>query len=112
MLGKLKNKQARLQKLDEADGGSRWGAAVKETLCELGPLFVKLGQNLANRPDLVNEDLMEELTKLQDRVPPFNSKLAFKIIEEKRAGSSRRLSAKSPKSPSRRRRSGKFTEVN
>ena len=82
VLGKLKNKQARLQKLDEADGGSRWGAAVKETLCELGPLFVKLGQNLANRPDLVNEDLMEELTKLQDRVPPFNSKLAFKIIEE------------------------------
>ena len=82
VLGRLKNKQARLQALDADDGGSRWGEAVKETLCELGPLFVKLGQNLANRPDLVNEDLMEELTKLQDRVPPFNSSLAYKIIEE------------------------------
>ena len=82
VLGKLRNKQDRLQKLDAEDGGTRWGEAVKETLIELGPLFVKLGQNLANRPDLVNEDLMEELTKLQDRVPPFNSKLAYKIIEE------------------------------
>lgn len=82
VLGRLKNRQARLQALDAEDGGSRWGEAVKETLCELGPLFVKLGQNLANRPDLVNEDLMEELTKLQDRVPPFNSSLAYKIIEE------------------------------
>ena len=82
VLGRLKNKQARLQALDADDGGSRWGEAVKETLCQLGPLFVKLGQNLANRPDLVNEDLMEELTKLQDRVPPFNSSLAYKIIEE------------------------------
>ena len=82
VLGKLKGKRERLQALDAADGGARWGEAVRETLCELGPLFVKLGQNLANRPDLVNEDLMEELTKLQDRVPPFNSRLAFKIIEE------------------------------
>ena len=76
VLGRMRNKRARLQALDAADGGSRWGEAVKETLCELGPLFVKLGQNLANRPDLVNEELMEELTKLQDRVPPFNSSLA------------------------------------
>ena len=82
VLGRMRNKRARLQALDAADGGSRWGEAVKETLCELGPLFVKLGQNLANRPDLVNEELMEELTKLQDRVPPFNSSLAYKIIEE------------------------------
>ena len=82
VLGKLKNKQQSLEALDALDGGSRWANAVKETLCELGPLFVKLGQNLANRPDLVNETLMEELTKLQDRVPPFDSKEAFKIIEE------------------------------
>ena len=36
VLGKLKNKQARLQKLDEADGGSRWGAAVKEKVIFAG----------------------------------------------------------------------------
>lgn len=82
VLGRLKNRQRSLEALDVLDGGSRWANAVKETLCELGPLFVKLGQNLANRPDLVNERLMEELTKLQDRVPPFDSKEAFKIIEE------------------------------
>ena len=50
----------------------------------LGPLFVKLGQNLANRPDLVDEELMEELTKLQDRVPAFPNDQAMKIIEVRR----------------------------
>ena len=56
---------------------------MKETLCELGPLFVKLGQNLANRPDLVNEELMEELhrnCRIACRL--LNSSLAYKIIEE------------------------------
>ena len=42
-----------------AGGGTRWPVAVKDTLTALGTLFVKLGQNLANRPDLVEESLME-----------------------------------------------------
>ena len=71
-----------LLKLDAEDGGTRYAAELKNTLTSLGPLFVKLGQNLANRPDLVEEEVMEELTKLQDRVPPFPSSEAFQIMEE------------------------------
>ncbi len=67
---------------DARDGGTRYAEAFKETLTSLGPLFVKLGQNLANRPDLVDEDLMEELTRLQDRVPPFPTAEAFEIMRE------------------------------
>lgn len=53
---------------------------VRETLAELGPTAVKLGQNLGNRPDLVREDYMEELSTLQDRVPPFPNEEAFAIM--------------------------------
>ena len=42
------------------------------TICEeLGPTFIKFGQMLANRPDLIPADVIRELTKLQDQVPPF-----------------------------------------
>ena len=71
-----------MQALDAKDGGSRYAEAFKNALTSLGPLFVKLGQNLANRPDLVEEDLMEELTRLQDRVPAFPSTEAFAIMAE------------------------------
>jgi predicted unusual protein kinase regulating ubiquinone biosynthesis (AarF/ABC1/UbiB family) len=50
-------------------------------LAELGPSFVKAGQVLANRPDIVRADYMEQLTKLQDDVPPFPNDQAFAIIE-------------------------------
>lgn len=78
----LYSKRASLRARDAKDGGSRYATAFKDTLTSLGPLFVKLGQNLANRPDLVDEGLMEELTRLQDRVPPFPSDQAMRIIEE------------------------------
>ena len=80
--GALFARKEAMQKLDAADGGVRYAEAFKEALTSLGPLFVKLGQNLANRPDLVEEDLMEELTRLQDRVPPFPTGEAFDIIRE------------------------------
>lgn len=51
-------------------------------LASLGPAFVKAGQVLANRPDVVRADFMEELTKLQDDVPAFKSEEAFALIEE------------------------------
>jgi ubiquinone biosynthesis protein len=47
----------------------------------LGPIFVKFGQVLSTRRDLLPEDLALELAKLQDRVPPFSSELAVKTIE-------------------------------
>lgn len=44
---------------------------MREALEELGPIFVKFGQMLSTRPDLLPDDIAEELSKLQDRVPPF-----------------------------------------
>ena len=47
-------------------------AQLRELLTVLGPSFVKAGQVLANRPDIVREDYMNELVVLQDDVPPFS----------------------------------------
>jgi ubiquinone biosynthesis protein len=48
----------------------------------LGPIFVKFGQVLSTRRDLMPQDIANELAKLQDRVPPFDSKLALAEIEK------------------------------
>ncbi|KAK9946780.1 hypothetical protein M0R45_012226 [Rubus argutus] len=55
---------------------------LRNLLCDLGPSFIKAGQVLANRPDIIREDYMNELCILQDDVPPFPSQVAFNIIEE------------------------------
>ena len=49
---------------------------------ELGPIYVKLGQILSTRRDIVPEDIVNELAKLQDAVFPFSGKIARQIIEE------------------------------
>ncbi len=58
------------------------GEALRKTLEELGPIFVKFGQALSTRPDVLPQDIAQELSKLQDRVPPFSSEKVLKIIEE------------------------------
>ncbi|KAL7170829.1 hypothetical protein ACSBR2_035653 [Camellia fascicularis] len=55
---------------------------LRNLLCDLGPSFIKAGQVLANRPDIIREDYMNELCILQDDVPPFPNQVAFNIIEE------------------------------
>ncbi|KAL0920698.1 hypothetical protein M5K25_009859 [Dendrobium thyrsiflorum] len=55
---------------------------LRNLLCDLGPSFIKAGQVLANRPDIIREDYMNELCILQDDVPPFPNQVAFDIIEE------------------------------
>ena len=57
------------------------GVRLRLALEELGPIFVKLGQVLSTRRDLVPLDIAEELSFLQDRVPPFDSALAIAQIE-------------------------------
>jgi len=57
------------------------GERLREALEELGPVFVKFGQMLSTRPDLLPEDLAVELAKLQDRVPPFSGDAARQIVE-------------------------------
>lgn len=55
---------------------------LREALEELGPIFVKFGQVLSTRPDLLPEDIAQELTRLQDKVPPFPGERAAAIIEQ------------------------------
>jgi len=58
------------------------GVRIRQTLEELGPIFVKFGQAISTRADLLPENMSKELVKLQDRVPPFDSDIALKILEE------------------------------
>ncbi len=60
--------------------GSR-GERLRLALEELGPIFMKLGQLLSTRRDLLPPDIADELAKLQDRVPPFASEAAKAIVE-------------------------------
>lgn len=57
------------------------GARLRQVLEELGPIFVKFGQMLSTRRDLLPDDIIDELAKLQDQVPPFPSQQAVDIIE-------------------------------
>ena len=55
---------------------------IRQSLEDLGPIFVKFGQILSTRRDLLPDDIAEELAKLQDRVPPFPGEQAIRIIEK------------------------------
>lgn len=55
---------------------------VRETFEQLGPTFIKFGQIIAQRPDIVPKRYTEELQKLEDDVPAFNSETAMEIIQE------------------------------
>ncbi len=54
---------------------------LREILTRLGPTFIKVGQALSTRPDLIRKDFLDELIKLQDQLPPFDNALAISIIE-------------------------------
>jgi len=58
------------------------GVRIRRALEDLGPIFVKAGQVLSTRRDLLPDDIANELAKLQDRVPPFSGEMAKTIIEE------------------------------
>ena len=63
-----KNKQKRAREL-------------RKILTKLGPTYIKVGQALSTRPDLIRKDFLEELVKLQDQLPAFSNQIAFDIIE-------------------------------
>ena len=56
------------------------GERIRLAFEELGPLYIKFGQSLSTRPDLLPEDIAKELSKLQDDVPPFSEELALEIM--------------------------------
>ncbi len=58
------------------------GARLRLALQELGPIFVKFGQILSTRRDLVPPDVADELSQLQDRVKPFDGEAARAIVEQ------------------------------
>src|SRR5450631_2479776 len=58
------------------------GQRLRLGLEELGPIFVKFGQALSTRRDLLPVDVADELAKLQDSVPPFSGEMAMRMIEK------------------------------
>jgi predicted unusual protein kinase regulating ubiquinone biosynthesis (AarF/ABC1/UbiB family) len=66
---------------EENEHQSQRAEQLRHILTDLGPTFIKVGQALSTRPDLIRKDFLEELVKLQDQLPPFNTEQAFRIIE-------------------------------
>ncbi|EKQ67902.1 putative unusual protein kinase [Leptolyngbyaceae cyanobacterium JSC-12] len=60
----------------------RQAIRLRETLTRLGPAFIKVGQALSTRPDLVPPIYLEELARLQDQLPAFDNDLAYRFIQE------------------------------
>ena len=60
---------------------TRRAVQLRQLLTRLGPTFIKVGQALSTRPDLIRKDFLEELIKLQDQLPPFPTPQAFAILE-------------------------------
>jgi hypothetical protein len=58
------------------------GERLRQALEHLGPIFVKFGQMLSTRRDLLPPDVADELAKLQDRVPPFPSDESARLVEK------------------------------
>ncbi|XP_024466384.1 uncharacterized protein LOC7458653 isoform X3 [Populus trichocarpa] len=58
------------------------GMVLKETMLNLGPTFIKVGQSLSTRPDIIGTEITKALSGLHDQIPPFPRTLAMKIFEE------------------------------
>ncbi|MGA1409968.1 MAG: ABC1 kinase family protein [Prochlorotrichaceae cyanobacterium] len=54
---------------------------LRKTITKLGPAFIKVGQALSTRPDLLSAIYLQEMAKLQDQLPPFPNSIAYHLIE-------------------------------
>jgi ubiquinone biosynthesis protein len=72
---------------------------IRKALEDLGPIYVKFGQALSTRKDLLPEDIADELVKLQDKVPPFAKETAQTIIENELGMSIEKAFAKFEEEP-------------
>ncbi|WP_330202537.1 AarF/ABC1/UbiB kinase family protein [Cyanobacterium sp. Dongsha4] len=61
---------------------SKRAVKLRKILTKLGPAYIKIGQALSTRPDLVPPKYLDELTRLQDQLPPFPNEIAYQFIEE------------------------------
>ena len=71
----------RVRKTPQSELRRQEGALLREKLIKLGPTFIKTGQSLATRADLLPVEYIQELARLQDEVPPFATEKARAIIE-------------------------------
>lgn len=55
---------------------------LNQILTRLGPAYIKIGQAVSSRPDVLSPEMLAELEKLQDRLPPFSTEEALRVIEE------------------------------
>lgn len=63
------------------DSSAPLGERIRLALEELGPIFVKFGQAVSTRRDLLPKEVADELAKLQDKVPPFPAEIAIEILD-------------------------------
>jgi ubiquinone biosynthesis protein len=87
-----RKRRERLEKLTRAE-------RTRMALEELGPTYIKLGQILSTRPDLVSVEFVNEFTKLQDKVPPFSSAAYIQSIEAELGTSYQHLFAELDETP-------------
>lgn len=66
---------------------------LRSILTELGPTYIKIGQALSTRPDLVPPTYLEELAQLQDQLPPFDNEIAYQFIQEELGNSPQEIYA-------------------
>ena len=67
--------------IERHDEGMRPGERLARALQRLGPTFTKLGQSLAVRGDLIGDEIADDLSALQDALPPFSSEEAARTLE-------------------------------
>jgi len=77
----------------------RLARSILATLSALGPCFIKVGQALSTRPDLVKREWLEELTRLQDDLPPFPHGVALELIDQELGAPAQQLFAEFPDFP-------------
>ena len=76
-----------------------YGVRIRRTLEDLGPIYIKFGQILSTRRDLLPDDIAGELVKLQDNVPPFPAEQSRTIVEKALGGRVEKIFARFEEEP-------------
>ncbi|WOD40923.1 AarF/ABC1/UbiB kinase family protein [Nodosilinea sp. E11] len=82
-----------------AQNEAKRAVQLRTMLTNLGPAYIKIGQALSTRPDLVPPVFLEELTTLQDQIPPFPDAIAYRFIEEELGAPPSQIYAEISESP-------------